>query len=124
MKELWEAPSAGSIRAWHKRIAEHGCVVTGHRHGFQIHHPVGRTRVVRLGALKVHVGQWFCFPLLAELHDVSSNHPHNVTHFKHAFAEQYGKQSELFRAMCEQLERDWALPFSHEVIDAVLSTGI
>lgn len=124
MKELWEAPSAGAIRGWHKRIAEHGCVVTGQRHGFQIHHPVGRTRVVRLGALKVHVGQWFCLPLLIELHDVSSNHPHNVTHFKHAFTEQYGKQSELFRAMCEQLERDWPLPFPHEVIEAVLNTGI
>lgn len=122
MKELWEEPGASAIRAWHKRIAEHGCVVTGRKHGFHIHHPVGRTRVARLGALKVHIGQWFCFPLAVELHEVGSDHPHNVTHRKRAFVEAYGKQSELFRSMCEQLEQDGPLPFPHEVIDAVLST--
>lgn len=67
---------------------------------FQIHHVAGRTYKHN----KVHIGHYFILPVVATLHDVSSNHPHNVTHYRHKFSEVYGNQRDLWQKMMFQMQ--------------------
>lgn len=64
---------------------------------FHIHHIKGRS----FKHNKVHIGHEMIIPVPVVLHDVSSNHPCNVTHFKHNFTRQFGMQTELFEKMVE-----------------------
>ncbi|WP_372857661.1 hypothetical protein [Pseudoalteromonas sp.] len=70
------------------------------RQGVQLHHVLGRSAKHN----KVAIGHWFIIPVPFELHDVSSNHPLNVTHHKHVFTEKFGKQSEIFDRMVNDME--------------------
>jgi len=65
--------------------------------GYHVHHPCGRSAKHN----KVEIGHWFILPVPVELHDVSSNHPLNVTHYKHRFTETFGAQACLFRRLVE-----------------------
>ncbi len=88
-------------------VADSGCIVTGSSE-IQIHHAVGRTYKKD----KVVIGEIFILPLWVHLHDVSSNHPLNVTHHRKAFIKEYGLESELFEQMCQRIEsHDVVLPF-------------
>ena len=62
---------------------------------FQIHHCVGRS----YRHSKVHIGHYFILPVPIELHDVTSNHPLNVTHHRKAFCAKYGNERDLWRKM-------------------------
>ncbi|BCE02948.1 hypothetical protein [Marinicellulosiphila megalodicopiae] len=78
----------------------------------QIHHVVGRTYVQN----KTPIGHWFILPMPAQLHDSGSNDPLNVTHYRHRFTDQYGKQTTLFKTMCLLIEaKGWHVPFSKTV---------
>ena len=69
---------------------------------FQRHHVLGRSATHN----NVAIGHWFIIPVPFELHDVSSNHPLNVTHHKRAFTEKYGMQRDLFLQMVEAMRDD------------------
>jgi len=61
----------------------------------QLHHVLGRSAKQN----KIAIGHWFILPVPFELHDVSSDHPLNVTHNKKAFTAMYGMQRVLFDSM-------------------------
>ena len=58
---------------------------------WQLHHVKGRS----FKHNKVSIGHWLILPVPFDLHDVSSNHPLNVTHHKNAFTNEFGMQTEL-----------------------------
>ena len=66
---------------------------------FQLHHVVGRSAKHN----KIEIGHWFILPVPFDLHDVSSNHPLNVTHHKKKFTGHFGFQRELFNEMVEDM---------------------
>ena len=85
----------------------------------QRHHVLGR----KAKHNKIAIGEWFILPLPFVYHDVSSNHPHSVTHHKNLFTERFGLQSELFKEMIESMvESGAALPFGLDVINAIEDT--
>ena len=61
----------------------------------QCHHVCGRTYKQN----KIKIGHTFILPLPVELHDVHSNHPLNVTHWRHKFTDEFGLQRELWKKM-------------------------
>jgi hypothetical protein len=86
----------------------------------QLHHVLGRSAKHN----KVAIGHWFILPVPFELHDVSSNHPDNVTHCKKSFVNRFGSQSSIFQVMVSCMVEDgYAIP-SMDVIDAIMDTRI
>lgn len=86
---------------------------------FQRHHVAGR----KYKHNKVAIGEWFILPLPFNLHDVSSDHPLNVTHHKNKFTEKFGLQSVLFKEMIESMvELGVILPFDQDVINSIMDT--
>ncbi len=86
---------------------------------FQLHHALGRSAKHN----KVALGHEFILPVPFELHDVSSNHPENVTHCKKAFVKRFGNQRDLFLKMVESM-RDYGyeLP-SADICEAIRKTS-
>lgn len=85
---------------------------------FELHHVLGRSAKHN----KVPIGHWFVIPVPFELHNVMSNHPDNVTHFKHRFTDRFGDQRYLFNAMLGDMAMyEYALP-PDDVIDAIMDT--
>lgn len=104
-----------AVKKWEGIVREFGCVVTKEK-DVQIHHTFGRTYKHE----KVLIGPWYILPLVHRLHDVSSNHPHNVTHWPKKFAKEYGYQQDLFFRMCEAIQRNGRqLPFDKEILIAI-----
>ncbi len=101
-------------KRWMKDVAEWAKLNLHHLyepkyrdHPIQIHHVLGRSAKHN----KVAIGHWFILPVPFELHDVLGNHPLNVTHHKHAFTDEYGKQRELFERMVAMMgQDDYELP--------------
>ena len=108
-------PSRAVEKKWLDRVAAHGCVITG-QSNIQIHHCRGREAKHN----KYHIGRWFVLPLAFELHDVSSNHPLNITHHRKAFVDRYGTEGLLFWNMCHSMNGIW--PFDDDVMAAILAT--
>ena len=96
-------------------------VLFGHEYsgrGFQRHHVVGRSAKQN----KIGVGHFFILPIPFALHDVSSNHPLNVTHRKKAFTAKFGMQRDLFATMYHSMmEQGYSVP-SIDVFNAIMST--
>lgn len=113
-----EKPTKAEEKAWLQRVAEYGCVVTG-QSNIQIHHCVGREGKQD----KCHIGRWFVLPLAFELHDVSSNHPLNITHHRKRFIEEYDLECILFWNMCLEIEKIAPLPFGREELQAIMNTN-
>tara|TARA_R110000803_G_scaffold65204_1_gene126347 strand:+ start:432 stop:782 length:351 start_codon:yes stop_codon:yes gene_type:complete len=109
-------PSKAAEKAWLTRVANYGCVVT-QQSNIQLHHCVGREGKQS----KLYIGRWFVLPLAFELHDVSSNHPWNITHHRKTFVEAYAPESWLFSDMCVAMGAD-TLPFEDEVLQAIMET--
>jgi len=85
---------------------------------FQRHHVVGRSAKQN----KVPIGHYFILPVPFKLHDVSSDHPLNVTHRKKAFTAKFGMQRDLFATMYHSMmEQGYKVP-SIEVFNAIMST--
>lgn len=105
-----------AISEWYRDIGFTQLGLNNSWYDFQLHHCGGR----KLKQNKVSIGDWFVLPLPVRLHDVNSNHPHNVTHHKHAFTKRFGLQSELFKEMIDSMvECGITLPFGQDVIDAI-----
>tara|TARA_R110000822_G_scaffold91912_1_gene211723 strand:+ start:403 stop:837 length:435 start_codon:yes stop_codon:yes gene_type:complete len=87
--------------------------------GIQLHHVTGRSSKQN----KVAIGHWFIIPVPFDLHDVDSNHMHNVTHHKHSFTERFGSQRSLFGDMVDDMRMEmYAIPPT-EVLDAIKDTN-
>ena len=77
---------------WCDAVRECGCIITGNTQ-VQLHHIWGS----KFKHNKIHIGNYAVLALSPELHDVSSNHVHNVTHNKNAFHFEFGSNAELFQ---------------------------
>ena len=95
------------------------------RTDFQLHHVLGRSAKHN----KVPIGHDFIIPVPFELHDVSSNHPLNVTHHKKAFVKEFGQQCVIFQVLHSCMSQcndfngySYSLP-SSEVYEAIMSTN-
>ena len=96
-----------------------GCPITDDRYNIQLHHVVGRSYVQN----KIPIGHWFVLPLHFILHDVSSDHPCNVTHFRHQFVSTYGTQVELYLKCLNKMEV-FGMPIPDTtIIEAIKSTS-
>ena len=71
------------------------------RTDFQLHHVLGRSAKHN----KVAIGHEFIIPVPFELHDVSSNHPENVTHCKKAFVKKFGDQRGIFQILYSCMDK-------------------
>ncbi len=86
----------------------------------QLHHVLGRSAKHN----KVAIGHYFILPVPFELHDVSSNHPDNVTHFKNNFTKRYFRQSYLFIKMLNSMEDYGYETPNPDVITAIMDTRV
>jgi len=86
---------------------------------FQLHHVLGRSAKHN----KVAIGHEFILPVPFVLHDVSSNHPNNVTHCKKAFIKRFGSQSSLFQIMISVMEYEGYTVPSREIYNAIMDTN-
>ena len=106
-----------TISDWYQCTGFSGLVLNEYQ--FQLHHVVGR----KAKHNKVSIGEWFILPLPARYHDVSSNNPFNVTHYRHIFTLEFGLQSELFKEMIDSMvESGIKLPFGDDVINSIMDT--
>ena len=111
-------------KQWMKDVAEWayqelGCLYDGYcGDSFELHHVVGRSAKHN----KVAIGHEFIIPVPTELHNVMSNHPDNVTHFKKNFVKRFGSQSSLFVAMIISMGELGYVGPSDEVINAIQDT--
>ena len=94
------------------------------RTDFQLHHVLGRSAKHN----KVAIGHWFVIPVPFELHDVSSNHPLNVTHHKKAFKNEFGDQCGIFQILYSCMDKwndfedfNYSMP-GIEVYNAIMDT--
>jgi len=85
----------------------------------QRHHVLGRTARHN----KVYIGHEFIIPVPFSLHDVSSNHPLNVTYHKHSFTDEFGLQSELFIKMYHSMQEEGYTVPSEDVFNAIMDTN-
>lgn len=116
-------------KRWMKQIADfieqeslgilYGSEFEG-RKDFQLHHVLGRSAKHN----KVPIGHWFIIPVPVELHDVHSNHPDNVTHFKKNFAKRFGRQSQIFHDMVSHITwHETEIPVQEDVYNAIMDTN-
>ncbi len=126
-----QQPNAAEKR-WLKSISEfieneglgilYGIEFEG-RSDFQLHHVVGRTAKHN----KIEIGHWFVIPVPWELHDVDSNNPDNVTHFKHNFTKRFGEQCGIFQILVSVMDKwndfncNYEIP-SKEIYTAIMDT--
>lgn len=91
-----------------------------HCEPIQCHHVAGRTYKNN----KVHIGHYFILPVPFDLHDVSSNHPLNVTHWRNRFKAEFGMQRDLWNKMIVTMatESEFNLVPSNDVYTAIMSS--
>lgn len=103
-------------------INEHGlgALYPGYygRTDFHIHHVQGKSAKNN----KVHIGYNFIIPVPIELHD-NGDHPLNVTHHKHLFTDEYGRQCDIHSNIINLMGvNGYDTPEQH-VLDAIMDTG-
>jgi hypothetical protein len=90
-----------------------------HGEPIQCHHVAGRTYKHN----KVHIGHWFILPIPFDLHDVSSNHELNVTHWRNRFTGVFGVQRGLWSQMIMKMTQEGALShFDINVMNAIMDS--
>lgn len=100
-------PANAQQKKWMQDITDWACdnlhLLYGSEYSssnIQRHHVLGRSAKQN----KVSIGHWFIIPVPFWLHDVSSNHPENVTHHKKSFVKRFGAQRELFDVMYQSMK--------------------
>ena len=88
-------------------------------YNFELHHVLGRSAKHN----KVPIGHWFIIPVPTHLHNVMSNNPINVTHFKNRFTEKYGNQREIFSTLCDMLRDHGVEMPPNEVLNQIMDTN-
>ena len=116
-------PTKTEEKKWLDRVTEyaqtHGAFPDGETYAFDRHHVVGREGKNN----KVHIGRWFLIPVSREFHDIHSNSPLNVTHFRKRYTAEFGNQRDQFAAMCAVIkDEDGELPFDMDVYHAIMNT--
>lgn len=88
---------------------------------FQIDHLLGAKAKRKVNFETVKVGEFVIMPIPIELHDITSNHPLNRTLRPPAFRKVFGHELSLWNQMLAEMENQgYELPFSKELIDAVV----
>lgn len=87
-----------------------------HRSDLQCHHVAGRTYKQN----KIHIGHYFILPVPVFLHDVSSPHLLNVTHWRNRFTATFGMQRDLWESMVSRMHSQGAIE-ELPPIDVILS---
>ncbi len=88
------------------------------QYNFELHHVLGRSAKHN----KVAIGHWFVIPVPKELHNVMSNHPDNVTHFKKRFVTRFGSQCWIFQCLVGVMGQ-WGYDVPNgEVYEAIMDT--
>lgn len=110
-------------KRWLERVVrfaqEHGAFPDYSSTLFQIHHVCGRAYRQN----KIHIGNWLILPIQPEFHDVSSNNPLNVTHYRKRYTAEFGMQRDQFAAMCAVIKsEDGSLPFGDDVYHAIMGS--
>lgn len=82
----------------------------------QCHHVAGRAYKQN----KIHIGHYFILPVPVFLHDVSSPHPLNVTHWRNRFTATFGMQRYLWESMVSRMHSLGAIE-ELPPIDVILS---
>jgi len=118
----WKGTTAAH-KKWNQRVRkyadDHGAEPYGDFFNYQIHHVAGASYKHN----KVYIGNWFVLPVSFQYHDMSSNDALNVTHHRRHYEEAFGKQSAIWLEMVNVIrDQDGTLPFSDEVIEAVLDS--
>ena len=87
--------------------------------------PIQRHHVLGRGAKhnKIAIGHWFILPVPFELHDVSSNHPENVTHCKKVFIKRFGAQRDMFLDMVTDMKCYGYSAPPHDIMNAIGGTN-
>jgi hypothetical protein len=93
----WQ-PTASQAR-FHDALRQLGCVITGAKHGTQLHHVVGSSARYD----KIWIGQWWVLILRADLHDSKLEASYNVTDYKTEFEERFGNQKSVFMRQFHRL---------------------
>ena len=120
-------PANAAQKQWMKNICEFvdqyslGSIygIEYDRSNYELHHVLGRSAKHN----KVAIGNWFIIPVPFELHNVMSDHPDNVTHFKHNFTKRFGYQRNIFDEIRNgiQVLRGKPVP-SEEIYNAIMDT--
>ena len=88
---------------------------------FQIDHILGAQAKRKINGVTTKVGEFAIMPIPMELHDVTSNHPLNRTLRPAAFRKVFGHELSVWNQMLAEMENEgYELPFSKELIDAVV----
>ena len=87
---------------------------------YELHHVLGRSAKHN----KVAIGHWFIIPVPFQLHNVTSGHSDNVTHFKHNFTDRFGSQRSIFDTIRNgiQVLQGKQVP-SEDVYNAIMDTN-
>ena len=115
--------SKSDEKKWYERVAQfasdHGCFPHCNLCNYDMHHVMGR----KARHNKVAVGAWFVLPIQKEYHDVHSNNPFNVTHFRKRYQIEFGNQRDQFLAMCMTIKsEDGGLIVPDEVLQSIMTT--
>ena len=87
---------------------------------YELHHVLGRSAKHN----KVAIGHWFVIPVPFYLHNVQSNHPDNVTHFKHNFTGRFGTQRDIFNTIRDGIQVLQGKPVPDEdIYNAIMDTN-
>ena len=90
-------------------------------HQFQIDHLLGAKAKRKVGFETTKVGEFVIMPVPIALHDITSNHPLNRTLRPAAFRKVFGHELSVWNQMLAEMEnKGYELPFSKELIDAVV----
>lgn len=92
-----------------------------HCEQFQIDHVLGAQTKRKINGITTKVGEFAIMPIPMELHDITSNHPLNRTLRPAAFRKVFGHELSVWNQMLIEMENEgYELPFSKELIDAVV----
>ena len=110
-------------KRWLERVAQYAQDHGGFPHqsgeAVELHHVVGRKGKHN----KVEIGEWFVIPVEFQYHNVSSNNPFNVTHWRKRYMLEFGNQRDQFAAMCAVITNEgYPLPFGKDVYNAIMDT--
>ncbi len=78
----------------------------------EVHHCVGSSAKSYVGAVRVHIGHWYCIPLTTQEHWMYHNR-------KREFEKKFGMQSKLW----VDLISNYDIEIPQEVIIAIISYG-
>lgn len=106
------------ISPWLYKVYSSHCDNCDH---FQIDHLLGSKAKRKVGFETTKVGEFVIMPIPIALHDITSNHPLNRTLRPAAFRKVFGHELSVWNQMLIEMENEgYELPFSKELIDAVV----